>query len=104
MKITSICSALLFSASAMSLASAQSGQQAVDPPIVTTVIVQSAGTGYTPSGPAPTFAALDLNGDSSISKDEASGYKLLANDFLKADSDENGTVSKSEYERWAAQP
>ena len=104
MKIASICTTLLLSASAMTLASAQSGQQPVDPPVETTVIVQSAGTGYSPSGPAPAFATLDQDGDASISKSEASGYKLLANDFLKADSDESGAISKSEYERWAAQP
>jgi hypothetical protein len=84
--------------------SAQPGQQQTEPPVETTVIVQSAGTGYTPSGPAPAFAVLDQDGDLMLTKDEASSYKLLANDYLKADSDENGTISKAEYERWAAQP
>lgn len=66
--------------------------------------IRSAGTGYTPSGPAPDFAQLDTNGNGSIDSAEASGYKLLANDFLMADSNHDGKVSKREYERWAARP
>ncbi len=68
------------------------------------LIVRSAGTGYTPSGPAPDFAQLDSNGDGSIDNAEAAGYKLLANDFRMADSNHDGKVSKREYERWAAMP
>ncbi|MGB0135000.1 hypothetical protein [Dokdonella sp.] len=104
MKAPAICTTLLLGISVMASASAQAELQAVQPPPETTVTVRSAGTGYTPSGPAPAFADLDRNGDASLSKDEASSYKLLANDFLKADSDEDGEISKSEYERWAAQP
>lgn len=68
------------------------------------VTVRSAGTGYTASGPAPEFAQLDSNGNGSINADEATGYKLLANDFLMADSNHDGRVSKREYERWASSP
>lgn len=66
--------------------------------------IRSAGTGYTPSGPAPDFAQLDTNGDGAIDNSEAPGYKLLANDFLLADSNHDGKVSKREYERWASMP
>lgn len=104
MKTSAVCTTLLLGISAMTSVAAQADLQPVKPPPETTVTVRSAGTGYTPSGPAPAFADLDQNGDASLSKEEASGYKLLANDFLKADSDENGSISKSEYERWAAQP
>lgn len=68
------------------------------------VIVRSAGTGYTPSGPAPEFAQLDTNGNGSIDATEAVSYKLLANDFRMADSNRDGRVSKNEYTRWAAKP
>jgi len=68
------------------------------------VTVRSAGTGYTPSGPAPDFSQLDNDGNGSIDETEATGYKLLANDFRMADSNRDGRVSKREYERWAAMP
>jgi hypothetical protein len=68
------------------------------------LIVRSAGTGYTPSGPAPDFARLDTNGDGHIDATEAKGYALLANDFRMADSNRDGNISKREYERWAAKP
>ncbi|MEO8459636.1 MAG: EF-hand domain-containing protein [Dokdonella sp.] len=51
-------------------------------------------------GPPPAFSTLDSNGDGSISADEADGYALLANDFLYADSNRDGRISKSEYARW----
>ena len=100
MKLSCILGILLLSTSGMTSAIAQSNSQTGD----TKVIVRSVGTGYSPSGPAPAFAALDSNSDANLSQAEASGYKLLANDFLKADSNENGSISVAEYERWAAQP
>lgn len=66
--------------------------------------VRSAGTGYTPSGPAPEFAQLDSNGDGLVDNTEAAGYKLLANDFRLADSNRDGRISKREYQHWAAMP
>ncbi|HQW76559.1 MAG: hypothetical protein IPH43_10525 [Xanthomonadales bacterium] len=68
------------------------------------VIVRSAGTGYTPSGPAPQFSELDVDGNGSIDEGEAVGYKLLANDFRMADSNRDGRISKREYERWTSMP
>ncbi|MBN8480055.1 MAG: hypothetical protein J0L88_00520 [Xanthomonadales bacterium] len=69
------------------------------------LIVRSSGeTGYKPSGPAPAFTELDGDRNGVISLDEANGYALLANDFIKADANRDGRVSKREYERWAAQP
>lgn len=102
MKIPCILGTLLLSASAITTVAAQSPPAA--PTGKTTVTVRSVGTGYQPSGPAPAFSTLDQNGDANLSETEASGYRLLANDFLKADSNGNGSVSKAEYERWAAQP
>ena len=66
--------------------------------------IRSAGTGYTPSGPAPEFAQLDVNGDGFIDSTEAAGYKLLANDFRMADSNRDGRISKREYQHWVNMP
>jgi hypothetical protein len=68
------------------------------------LIIRSAGTGYTPSGPPPAFDQLDSNHDNRIDANEALGYKLLANDFRMADSNHDGNVSKREYERWVNMP
>ena len=66
--------------------------------------IRSAGTGYAPSGPAPAFGTLDSNGDGSIDQSEAPGYKLLANDFIMADSNDDRVISQREYERWSSMP
>lgn len=58
---------------------------------------------YPASGPAPAFAALDVNGDRSLSSEEARAYPLLATDFLHADSNRDGRLSEREYARWVAQ-
>lgn len=68
------------------------------------LILRTGETGYRPSGPAPAFAAIDRNGDGNISPDEANGYALLANDFLKADGNRDGRISSREYAGWIAQP
>ncbi len=68
------------------------------------LIVRYGDTGYKPSGPAPAFEQLDTDGNGSISESEAAGYALLANDFIKADANRDGRVSKREYERWTANP
>lgn len=52
-------------------------------------------------GPPPPFANL-ANGKSYITADDAGGYPLLANDFIYADSNRDGRVSKAEYDRWAS--
>lgn len=50
-------------------------------------------------GPAPAFEQLS-NGAKSITEDQASAYPPLANDFIHADSNRDGRVSKAEYSRW----
>jgi hypothetical protein len=57
-----------------------------------------------PAGPAPAFAVLDRDGDRAIGPGEATAYPLLADDFLYADANRNGRVSKAEYARWTARP
>lgn len=68
------------------------------------LILRTGETGYRPSGPAPAFSELDRNGDGSISADEANGYALLANDFIKADGNRDNRISSREYANWIAQP
>lgn len=51
------------------------------------------------AGPAPSFSQLS-GGGNSISEEQASAYAPLANDFLHADRNRNGHVSKAEYDRW----
>ncbi|MHB1056735.1 MAG: hypothetical protein ACYC0F_02490 [Rhodanobacter sp.] len=55
-----------------------------------------------PAGPAPGFEQLS-GGGKSISEDQASAYPLLANDFIYADHNRDGRISKSEYARWLSQ-
>lgn len=54
------------------------------------------------AGPAPDFAQLS-GGRTSIGQAQAAGYPPLANDFDYADSNRNGSISKSEYDRWVKQ-
>lgn len=54
-------------------------------------------------GPAPDFAQLSAGGKG-ITEEQAVAYPPLANDFLHADSNRNGSISKAEYQRWAKQP
>jgi hypothetical protein len=54
-------------------------------------------------GPAPSFEQLS-DGGKSVTEDQAVAYPPLANDFINADSNRNGRVSKSEYEHWLKQP
>ncbi|HEY0198939.1 MAG TPA: hypothetical protein VGC19_10430 [Rhodanobacter sp.] len=54
-------------------------------------------------GPAPSFEQLS-GGGKSITEDQAAAYPPLANDFINADSNRNGKISKSEYEHWLKQP
>ena len=53
-------------------------------------------------GPAPAFEQLS-GGGKSITADQAAAYPPLANDFINADSNRNGSVSKAEYTRWTKQ-
>ena len=52
--------------------------------------------------PAPAFAQLS-GGGKAITEDQANAYPPLANDFLNADANKNGSISKAEYEHWTKQ-
>jgi hypothetical protein len=54
-----------------------------------------------PAGPAPAFEQLS-GGGKYITEEQASAYPLLANDFIYADHNRDGRISKSEYARWTA--
>lgn len=54
------------------------------------------------AGPAPSFEQLS-GGGKSITAEQAVAYPPLANDFIHADSNRNGKVSKTEYANWTKQ-
>lgn len=66
------------------------------------VIVQSSPAPAPTIGPAPAFEQLS-GGGKSITADQAVAYPPLANDFINADSNRNGSVSKTEYTNWTKQ-
>lgn len=51
-------------------------------------------------GAAPAFAQLDQRGAGYVTSDEAAGYPPLANDFIHADRNRDGRISRAEYDRW----
>ena len=53
-------------------------------------------------GAPPSFAELDRGGRGVLGEAEAAAYPPLANDFIHADLNRDGRVSRAEYERWAA--
>jgi hypothetical protein len=67
------------------------------------VVVRSVAAPAPTIGPAPAFEQLS-GGGKSITADQAVAYPPLANDFIHADSNRNGTVSKTEYTNWTKQP
>lgn len=54
-------------------------------------------------GPAPAFAQLAGSGKT-ISEEQAAAYPPLANDFINADQNRDGSISAAEYARWSKQP
>jgi len=55
-------------------------------------------------GPPPSFDQIDRRHAGYVTADEADAYPPLANDFIYADSNRDGRVSRAEYERWARSP
>ncbi|TBR40645.1 hypothetical protein EYV96_01565 [Dyella terrae] len=51
-------------------------------------------------GPPPDFATLS-GGKNCINEDQAAAYPLLANDFIHADRNRNGCITKAEYNAWS---
>ncbi|OOG52680.1 hypothetical protein B0E47_15495 [Rhodanobacter sp. B05] len=66
------------------------------------VVVNSVPAPAPTIAPAPDFKQL-AGGGKSISAEQADSYPPLANDFLNADTNKDGKISKSEYERWTKQ-
>ena len=66
------------------------------------VVVNSAPAPAPTIDPAPDFSQLS-GGSKSITVEQAASYPPLANDFLNADRNKDGKISKSEYARWVKQ-
>ncbi|HEY0179694.1 MAG TPA: EF-hand domain-containing protein [Dokdonella sp.] len=68
------------------------------------LVVHSGQPQRTNYGAPPPFSQLDRGGRGYLTSDDAAAYPPLANDFIYADSNRDGRVSRSEYERWAKAP
>lgn len=66
------------------------------------VVVRSVPAPAPTIGPAPSFEQLS-GGKKSISEEQAVAYPPLANDFIHADTNRNGSISKTEYANWTKQ-
>ena len=53
-------------------------------------------------GPAPAFEQLS-GGSKVITEGQAEAYPPLANDFINADHNRNGSISAAEYQQWSKQ-
>lgn len=66
------------------------------------VVVRSVPPPAPTVGPAPPFEQLS-GGKKSISEEQAAAYPPLANDFIHADTNRDGRISKTEYTNWTKQ-
>lgn len=66
-----------------------------------TLVVRAGQPGPRDFGAPPSFAQLDRRGSGYLDDAEAAAYPPLANDFLYADGNRDGRISRAEYERWA---
>jgi hypothetical protein len=66
------------------------------------VVVRSVPPPAPTAGPAPDFSQLS-GGSKSITEEQAVAYPPLANDFINADRNRNGKISKTEYNSWTKQ-
>ncbi len=48
----------------------------------------------------PDFGALDANGDGKLVLEETESHRLLHSDFIYADGNRNGSISRDELSRW----
>lgn len=107
-----VASALLFGAGALAQdAPAPASSAATSSPDTSSatfqtpqglVVINSSPAPAPTFGPAPDFDQLS-GGSKGITAEQAASYPPLANDFLNADSNKDGKVSKSEYARWVKQ-
>jgi len=65
------------------------------------VVVHTGQPGPRDFGPPPPFEQLDRAGLGAIGADEADAYPPLANDFIHADGNRDGRVSRREYQHWS---
>ncbi len=63
------------------------------------VVVRSLPAPAPQIAPPPSFRQLS-GGGKAITPAQAAAYPPLANDFLYVDGDHNGSINKTEYQRW----
>lgn len=69
-----------------------------------TLTIRSGMPAQPAAGPAPAFAILDQRMRGYLDEEDARGYPPLATDFIHADVDRNGQITRHEYERWLSKP
>lgn len=91
------------------LATAQPGAE--EPPHSTrfptqdgSLTVRWGATGFSNTSAAPSFDQLDTLHRGYIDAEQARAYPLLADDFIYADANRDGKLSRAEYERWLRKP
>jgi hypothetical protein len=89
-------------ATAGTSAAAPTGDQGSNQTPQGQVVVRSVPPPAPQVGPAPPFEQLS-GGGKSITADQAVAYPPLANDFINADRNRNGKISKTEYNNWTKQ-
>jgi hypothetical protein len=95
-----LCIALLSLTSAAAFA--QTTQSTTYPTPQGQVTVNSGQPQPREFGPPPPFADIDRGNRGYVDGEEAAAYPPLANDFIHADANRDGRVSRAEYERWAS--
>lgn len=95
-----ISGVLAFSCMAAWAQDANTQQTTVVPADQAELVVHTGQPAAKDPGPPPPFAQLDRRGAGYLNADDAAGYPLLANDFIYADSNRDGRISKAEYTRW----
>lgn len=92
----------LSAALAMPVAFAQEADATAQDPAATTQDPTTAPTAQPESQPL-TWADLDVDGNGTLSKQEASNVQSLAQVFDEADADKNGELTPDEYKAFVAQ-
>ncbi|MCW5581937.1 MAG: EF-hand domain-containing protein [Luteimonas sp.] len=93
----------LGAALAMPVAFAQEAEAAAQDPVATAQDPATAPTDQSRQGQSLTWADLDVDGNGTLSRQEAGNVQSLAQAFDDADADSNGELTPDEYKAFVAQ-